>query len=375
MAGQRTQRSGARQAQLLQQLRPRLAAVSAVVEAEVEAATRSLIGSPVEALDTPALFIDVAAVENNIAQMSEQIRATGAIWRPHTKAIRSPELAKKLVDGGAVGVTCAKISQAAALVNGGVRDVLIANEIVGPAKVAALVKLSKKCDRLTVACDNEDNLRAISAEAVAQNAQMSVYVDLNVGMNRCGIHWCEHADWPCLMIRLRTCAAELRRVRRSKKDEIVMMAKLADSLPNIEFRGLMGYDGHAQGNTDKRVQQTQDSSDRLFAAKGWVEAAGVKVQLLSGAGSGNYWEAIKGSTNEIQAGGGVLFCMNYADSHNVEGQAGKFQFALKMQIQIISIAGVAPPQALRALSLSLWACVGVCARACERACMCARACV
>ena len=125
-----------------------------------------------------------------------------------------------------------------------------------------------------------------------------------------------------------------------------MMAKLADSLPNIEFRGLMGYDGHAQGNTDQRVQQTQDSSDRLSAAKEWVEAAGVKVPLLSGAGSGNYWEAVKGSTNEIQAGGGVLFCMNYADSHNVDGQAGKFQYALKMQIQIISVAGVALTEAL-----------------------------
>lgn len=123
------------------------------------------------------------------------------------------------------------------------------------------------------------------------------------------------------------------------------MAKLAASLPNIEFRGLMGYDGHAQGNTHERVQQTQNSSDRLFAAKRWVEAAGVKVPLLSGAGSGNYWEAVKGSTNEIQAGGGVLFCMNYADSHDVEGQAGKFQHALKMQIQIISVAGMALAQA------------------------------
>ncbi len=186
-----------REATLLQHLRPGAAAVSAVVEAEVEAATRSLIGSPVEALDTPALFVDVAAVEHNIAMMSEQIRSTGAIWRPHTKAIRSPELAKKLVEGGAVGVTCAKLSQAAALINGGIRDVLLANEIVGPTKVAALVQLAKKCDRLTVACDNEDNLRAISAEAAAQGAQMSVYVDLNVGMNRCGIHWCEPSDYPC----------------------------------------------------------------------------------------------------------------------------------------------------------------------------------
>ena len=98
------------------------------------------------------------------------------------------------MEGGAVGVTCAKLSQAAALINGGIRDVLLANEIVGPSKVAALVGLSTKCDHLTVACDNEDNLRAISAEAVAQDAQMSVYVDLNVGMNRCGIHWCEPSN-------------------------------------------------------------------------------------------------------------------------------------------------------------------------------------
>jgi D-serine deaminase-like pyridoxal phosphate-dependent protein len=126
---------------------------------------------------------------------------------------------------------------------------------------------------------------------------------------------------------------------RTKKDEIVMMAKLAESLPNVEFRGLMGYDGHAQGNTDTRVQQTQDSSSRLSDAKAWVEAAGLEVPLLSGAGSGNYWEALKGSTNEIQAGGGVLFCMNYAESHDVDAQRGKFQHALKMQIQIISTAG------------------------------------
>ena len=165
-------------------------------------------------LDTPSLYVDLDAVESNIGVMSEQIRSTGAVWRPHTKAIRSPALAQMLVDGGAVGVTCAKITQAAALVAAGIKDVLIANEIVGPIKVANLVELSKSCDRLTVAVDNADNLRAISAEAVTQDAQMSVLVDLNIGMNRCGIHW-------------------------SKQDEIVMMAQLATDLPNIEFMGLM----------------------------------------------------------------------------------------------------------------------------------------
>ena len=225
--------------------------------AAAQAELQSMIGQPVSALDTPALFVDLEALESNIAQMSAQVKETGAVWRPHTKAIRSPALARMLVDGGAVGVTCAKVSQAAVLVRGGVKDVLLANEIVGPQKVSAMVALSKLCDRLTCACDNEENLRAISAEAVAQQAQMSVLIDLNVGMNRCGIHF-------------------------SKKDEIVMMAKLAMELPNLEFRGLMGYDGHAQGNTDIRTSQTQDSSDRLFAAKGWVVDAGLEVPLLSG---------------------------------------------------------------------------------------------
>ena len=77
------------------------------------------------------------------AQMAAQVKETGAVWRPHTKAIRSPALARMLVDGGAVGVTCAKVSQAAVLVRGGVKDVLLANEIVGPQKVAAMVALSK----------------------------------------------------------------------------------------------------------------------------------------------------------------------------------------------------------------------------------------
>ena len=105
-----------RQRRLLGHLQP--APASAVVEADVEAAAQALIGLPVEALDTPSLYVDLDAVESNIGVMSEQIRSTGAVWRPHTKAIRSPALAQMLVDGGAVGVTCAKITQAAALVAG-----------------------------------------------------------------------------------------------------------------------------------------------------------------------------------------------------------------------------------------------------------------
>ena len=129
-------------------------------EADEPAVTSpSPVGGPVEALDTPALLIDLDALEHNIATFAQTLRAPNVVWRPHCKAVRSPELALMLVAAGAVGVTCAKLSQAAALVDGGIKDVLIANEVVSSAKVSALIALAEKCTALCVAVDDEAALR------------------------------------------------------------------------------------------------------------------------------------------------------------------------------------------------------------------------
>ena len=231
--------------------------------AEAEAAARAMIGGSVSALDTPALMIDLDAVEANIAEMAASVAASGAIWRPHCKAIRSPALAKMLVDGGAVGITCAKLTQAVAMADAGIDDMLIANEIVGRTKVQRLVALANRLARLCVAVDNESNLRMISEEAAAAGATVGVLVDLNVGMDRCGVHW-------------------------SKQAEIVGMCQLAAELPAIDFRGLMGYEGHAQG-AENKDELTMEVAERLAAAKRWVEATGLAVPLVSGSGSGNYY--------------------------------------------------------------------------------------
>jgi hypothetical protein len=157
-------------------------------EVEAQAAGQDEVGLAVEELDTPALLIDLDALEHNIRTFAATMEGRGCVWRPHCKAVRSPELAHMLIDAGAVGVTCAKLSQAAALADGGITDILVANEIVHPSKVAALIELAAKCESLCVAVDDELALRAISDAAVAAGtSNLDVLVDVNVGMNRCGI--------------------------------------------------------------------------------------------------------------------------------------------------------------------------------------------
>ncbi len=257
------------------------------------------VGLPVEALDTPALLIDMDALEHNIRTYVSTMEGRGCIWRPHCKAVRSPELARMLVDAGAVGVTCAKISQASALADGGITDILIANEIVAPAKVAALIDLARKVDSLCVAVDDEVGLRAIADAAMAAGIEnLDVLVDVNVGMNRCGIHW-------------------------ENRKEIVRLSQLAETIQGVGFRGLMGYDGG-------EVATAISSAERLHAARNAVQAAGTAVKIISGAGSENYWIASGlgegDSVWEMQGGGGVLCCQKYYNTFNTAEDAPTHQY-------------------------------------------------
>lgn len=237
-------------------------------------------------LDTPALLLDLDALDFNIEAISSFCARHGLLWRPHCKAIRSADVAMRMIRAGACGVTCAKVSQAAALAAGGVRDILIANEVVGEIKVAALVRLAR-CAVVCVAVDDEANLRAISRAAVLAGVSIAVLVDVDAGMGRCGV---PHGDTPTL----------------------VALSRLASSLPGITFRGLMGYDGHTQSGNAAAREDATCFAENLRAATAAVEAAGVAVGLVSGGGSGNFARAARlGAITELQAGGGVLFCGAY----------------------------------------------------------------
>src|ERR1700682_6841293 len=100
--------------------------------------TQSVTGQPKSVLDTPALVVDLDAMEANIARIVATCRAHGVAWRPHSKAHKTPEIAQMQIIAGAIGVTCAKLSEAEVMAAAGIRDILIANQIVGPIKIARL---------------------------------------------------------------------------------------------------------------------------------------------------------------------------------------------------------------------------------------------
>ena len=271
------------------------------------ATTDSLVGKHINEADTPALWIDLDAFENNALKMLELTKSHQVRWRPHVKASKSPELAHRLIALGAEGITCAKVGEAEAMAAGGIADILIANEIVGRTKVQRLVQVAANA-RIAVACDHEQNLRDISSAASDAGVTVDILVDINVGANRCGV----------------------------SPEEAPTLAHLVVELPSVHLRGLMGYEGHVMGMQpeDKEAASAQ-AAHILAGAKRLVEASGCQVDIVSGGGSGNYWHATTlGSINELQAGGGALMDISYQELMKLPDH----EYALYLNAQVISTA-------------------------------------
>src|SRR5262245_44092755 len=148
----------------------------------------TLVGMPVDNLDTPALLIDVDAMDRNIGHIASTLRRHGVSWRPHAKGHKTPAIAHRQIAAGAIGVTVAKVSEAEVMANNGVRDILIANEVVGPIKTRRLAALiaSSGAD-VIVAVDNPANVRELDDAAATHDVRPRVIVEVDSGMQRCGV--------------------------------------------------------------------------------------------------------------------------------------------------------------------------------------------
>ena len=257
-------------------------------------------------LDTPALLVDLDALEHNARLMSRRCAEAGLDWRPHVKACKAPAMALRLLDAGAVGITCAKASEALAMANGGITDILIANEVVGAQKVARLVEVATLAT-LCVAVDDAANIREISAAADAAGVTIDLLVDIDVNLHRCGV---TPGAAPAL------CA-------------------LISDLPSVRLRGLMGYEGHVMGlPDDEKERETAASASILSAASERCRADGHEIGVLSGGGSGNYRYVLdQGVLNELQAGGAALMDLTY----ELMGVGGHRR-ALSLICQVVSAA-------------------------------------
>ncbi len=137
-------------------------------------------------LDTPALLLDLDALDHNARLMVASCTDAGIVWRPHVKASKAPALALRLIEAGAVGITCAKASEALVMVRGGVSDILIANEVIGKAKIERLIEVARSAT-LCVAAEDESNIREIGAADTAAGVVIDVLVDIDVNLHRCGV--------------------------------------------------------------------------------------------------------------------------------------------------------------------------------------------
>jgi len=270
---------------------------------------QSAIGRSRHDLTTPALILDLDIARRNIANMAEYMRTVPAKLRPHVKVHKSPELARMQMEAGeSIGITTATIWEAVVMARGGIDDILIANEVVGAEKIHALAELGRST-RMTVAIDDPQNAADLSAAALKAGSVLGVLIDLDVGMERCGVR---------------------------TREEALRLAEHVSKLRGLRLEGMMGYEGHCmlEPDPDLRLQKAHAAMHKLVDAVDFLAHAGFESKVISAGGTGTY--NITGAhprVTELQAGSYVV--MDAFHSQLVPG----FPAALTVLATVISRQG------------------------------------
>ncbi|MEI7743360.1 MAG: alanine racemase [Chloroflexota bacterium] len=235
----------------------------------------SRAGTSVPALSTPALVVDLDVLDANVRAMAVLLEGTGKTVRPHVKTHRTPDIARRQLGGSAVGITCATVGEAEAMVDAGLDDVLVANEVVDPGKVARLAALGHRA-RITVAADDPGPVEALSRAAVQAGTTIGVLIDVDILLHRCGV---------------------------SSEEDALRLARAIDGAPNLELRGVMGYEGRVRLREPDRDNQIAGAYATLARTAAALREAGFRVETVSAAGTSTLAEAIAHpAITEIQAG-------------------------------------------------------------------------
>ena len=205
------------------------------------------IGMPLDEVDTPALIIDLDAFERNLARLPQRIEGRNVRLRPHAKTHKCPVIALQQMARGAVGVCVQKVGEAEAMVYGGVPDVLVTNEVVGRQKLRRLMALAHVA-RVGVCADDAGQVEALDAAAAEAGVTMPVYVEVNMGGNRCGVEPGEPA--------------------------LDLARRVADK-PHLSFAGLQAYHGSAQHlrGWEERRQAIAQAADKAGLTRDLLERA------------------------------------------------------------------------------------------------------
>ncbi|MBM3614109.1 MAG: DSD1 family PLP-dependent enzyme [Alphaproteobacteria bacterium] len=269
-------------------------------------------------IQTPCLVLDLDALERNIAKMGAIAAQMGVRHRVHGKMHKSVDVAllqERL--GGACGVCCQKVSEAEVFARGGIKDVMVSNQVRDPMKIDRLARIPKLGARVICCVDDLANVADLSAAALRHGTRIEVLVEIDCGAGRCGV---------------------------KTTPEVVAIAKAVDTAPGLRFAGLQAYQGamqHMDLHADRKAKIDIAVAQVADAVAG-LKAVGLACDIVGGGGTGSYYfEGNSGVYNELQCGSYVFMDADYGRILDKDGQRidqGEWENALFLLTSVMSHA-------------------------------------
>jgi D-serine deaminase-like pyridoxal phosphate-dependent protein len=282
----------------------------------------ALIGKPGSRalLDTPALCVDLDAMERNIAAMAEFCRDKGVALRPHAKTHKSVNIAARQIAAGAVGICCATVGEAEAMAAGGVRSVLVTSPQVTPPKIARVVAINLAVENgFAVVVDHLQNVADLSEAARTSGKTLDVLVDFSSGHHRTGA---------------------------ATEDDAIALASAVEAADGLRFAGLQAYCGNLQHIADRTVRQDKAKRQHAVIAGlvAKLRASGFAVPVVTGAGTGTHdIDAGARVFTELQAGSYIFMDVEYIEALRDGRNALPFETSLFVQTAVVSVASAKAP--------------------------------
>ena len=287
-------------------------------EFEVGYDVPALPGMDAADIQTPCLVLDLDALERNIVKMGDYAKAHGMRHRVHGKMHKSVDVAKLQERlGGAVGVCCQKVSEAEVFARGGIKDILVSNQVRDAAKINRLARLPRFGARTIVCVDEVANVAELSAAAVKHGTEIEVLIEIDCGAGRCGV---------------------------TTTEAVIEIAKAVQVAEGLTFTGIQAYQGAMQhmdsyearkAKLDIAIAQVKDAVEGL-------KAEGIECDLVSGGGTGSYYfESNSGVYNELQCGSYAFMDADYGrilDANGKRIDQGEWENAFFILTQVMSHA-------------------------------------
>jgi D-serine deaminase-like pyridoxal phosphate-dependent protein len=263
---------------------------------------------------TPALLLDLDRFERNLERMAQHARRAGKNLRPHAKTHRCPEIARRQIAAGALGVACAKLGEAEVMAAAGIRGLLITTQVVSPGSIGRLMALVAAAPDTMIVVDHPDVVAALGSAARSAGVLVNLLVDVDVGTRRTGL---------------------------APGEPALALARAVAAQPALRLRGLQGYAGHCAHviGWSARREASHKALAPLIETRHALEAAGLPVEIVAGASTGTYdIDSELDGLTELQSGS---YCVMDLDYRRIGGRRGPmltdFEMALTVLATVVSV--------------------------------------